>query len=113
VVRRVGVELQPAGLERYGMLSGTIAGTYQSEGWTLNEESGEERKFSVRQEFSPPFIHRPSVALSVAELDAPAGPLRVRVYASDISNTGFTANIETWADSKVYGVVASWIAYQP
>jgi len=92
------------------MLSGTVAGTYQSDTWTLHDE-GDDRKFTAVQEFSTPFEQPPTVIVSISELDAPAGPLRVRVAAADISNTGFTVEITTWADSKLYGAVASWIAY--
>jgi hypothetical protein len=93
------------------MLSGTVAGTYQSDTWTLHED-GEDRKFTTVQQFSTPFIRPPTVVVSISEVDAPAGPLRVRVAAADITNTGFTVEITTWADSKLYGAVASWIAYE-
>ena len=92
------------------MLSGTVAGSYESESWSLHEER-EGRKFVVRQEFSTPFAETPQVVISFSELDAPSGPLRARVYATDVGRSGFTANIETWADSRLYAAVATWIAY--
>jgi hypothetical protein len=37
---------------------------------------------------------------------------RVEAYPShDVSTTGFTININTWADSILYSADASWIAY--
>jgi H-type lectin domain/Astacin (Peptidase family M12A) len=39
---------------------------------------------------------------------------RVETYPSyDVSTTGFTININTWADSILYSADASWIAYLP
>jgi serine/threonine protein kinase len=36
---------------------------------------------------------------------------RVNVYATDISQTGFTLHIDTWEDSILYSAGVTWIAY--
>jgi hypothetical protein len=94
------------------MLSGTVKGTYESDSWKLHEDDGD-RTATVFQAFSPPFSRPPVVSVSFSELDAPAGPLRARVYAEDITTAGFNVKFETWADSKLYAAVAAWIAYEP
>lgn len=36
---------------------------------------------------------------------------RVMTFATDVTRTGFTANINTWGDTKLYGAKISWFAY--
>jgi hypothetical protein len=94
------------------MLSGEVTGTYEDARWTLNGGEGV-RTFIVRQTFPNPFPRAPIVVVSFSYLDAAAGPLRARVYASDIDANGFNVNFETWADSRLNAAVAAWIAYEP
>jgi hypothetical protein len=93
------------------MLSGSVKATYESDDWRLHEGEGE-RSVSIYQTFSKPFGAPPTVVITFSELDASAGPLRARVYPADIGPTGFSATIETWADSALYGASATWIAYE-
>jgi H-type lectin domain-containing protein len=61
--------------------------------------------------FRQPFEQRPAVIVNLRGLDAAAGKaLRVRVYAADVTPKGFNMTFETWDDSVIYGVGASWIA---
>ncbi|KAH0153740.1 hypothetical protein KCU86_g21141, partial [Aureobasidium melanogenum] len=36
---------------------------------------------------------------------------RIRAYATDVSRKGFTAHIDTWGDSLLYGGAMCWIAF--
>ncbi|HZZ90261.1 MAG TPA: H-type lectin domain-containing protein [Caulobacteraceae bacterium] len=94
------------------MLSGTFKRSYESDDWGLHDGSGE-RKIEIYQEFSTPFVKQPSVSISLSEIDSGAGPLRVRVSATEVGTRGFKAVIETWADSVLYAAAVSWIAYEP
>jgi hypothetical protein len=100
------------GRSEFSMLSGAFRRSYESNGWGLHEGTGE-RKIVIYQEFSTPFVERPEVTMSLTEIDSAHGSLRVRVYATNVSNEGFNANIETWADSVLYAAAVSWMAYEP
>lgn len=63
--------------------------------------------------FPRPFSSPPKVIVWLKSVDmAKNFNWRVEAYPShDVSTTGFTININTWADSILYSADASWIAY--
>jgi hypothetical protein len=67
---------------------------------------------SVRVKFERQFITPPKVVvfLNYIDLDKEHN-WRLKTSATDIGVTGFTLNIETWADTILYGAQACWIAY--
>jgi hypothetical protein len=93
------------------MLSGTVRSSYEAENWQLHEEEGDDA-ITIYQAFTPAFSEPPTVVISFSELDAPAGPLRARVSAVEVTAAGFQAKIETWAGSRLYAATASWLAYE-
>eukprot|EP01017_Pseudomicrothorax_dubius_P007785 TRINITY_DN1247_c0_g2_i1.p1 TRINITY_DN1247_c0_g2~~TRINITY_DN1247_c0_g2_i1.p1 ORF type:complete len:120 (+),score=21.91 TRINITY_DN1247_c0_g2_i1:44-403(+) len=69
------------------------------------------RKDEHKVVFSTPFTKAPNVIVSLNGLDSShAHNLRIRVYTKNVTNLGFTAVYETWHDTKIYEVNASWIA---
>eukprot|EP01017_Pseudomicrothorax_dubius_P001588 TRINITY_DN0_c557_g1_i2.p1 TRINITY_DN0_c557_g1~~TRINITY_DN0_c557_g1_i2.p1 ORF type:complete len:120 (+),score=32.44 TRINITY_DN0_c557_g1_i2:42-401(+) len=69
------------------------------------------RKDEHKVVFSTPYPKAPIVIVSLSGLDASHSTnTRIRVYAQDVTNLGFTAVYETWDNTKIFGVSASWIA---
>ncbi|KAJ7257183.1 hypothetical protein B0H12DRAFT_1015479 [Mycena haematopus] len=65
-----------------------------------------------RIEFERPFVTPPKVLVYLKEIDAGNGSsVRVKTYVTDIDAKGFTVHINTWADTKLYSAIASWVAY--
>ncbi|KAJ7257181.1 hypothetical protein B0H12DRAFT_1201965 [Mycena haematopus] len=65
-----------------------------------------------RIEFERPFVTPPKVLVYLKEIDAGNGSsVRVKTYVTDIDAKGFTVHIDTWADTKLYSAIASWVAY--
>jgi hypothetical protein len=65
-----------------------------------------------RIEFERPFVTPPKVLVYLKEIDAGNGSsVRVKTYVDGIDAKGFTIHIDTWADTKLYSGVASWVAY--
>ena len=62
--------------------------------------------------FAGAFAGYPTVVLSIKSLDSSKSyNLRINTEAIGVSPTGFGLNVYTWADTKIYGVTISWIAY--
>ena len=84
----------------------------ETPGWTLHEGGGSEpRTCSLDVTFALPFATPPLIQVSLAGLDADnAASIRIRIQAKKIDSTGFTILVETWSNSRVYAVEASWLA---
>ena len=55
-------------------------------------------------------LRNPQVIMSIKDVDASHNEnLRIKLYANGIDNNGFNANFETWADSAIYNLVASFV----
>jgi len=64
-----------------------------------------------RVSFSKKFKTAPNVRVSMSAADVSRNAnFRVKVYATDIDTTGFTANANTWADTKMHSCEISWLA---
>lgn len=50
------------------------------------------------------------VWLNVIDLGSAAN-WRIKTFATNVTATGFTIHIDTWADTKLYAAMASWVAY--
>jgi hypothetical protein len=96
-------------------LSETAAVGTLVDGWNLAEPSEdgshEPRTFSLPIIFSVPFDSTPVVSLGLAGFDIDQrDSARINLQAANISQTGFTALISTWRDTRVYSVTLSWLA---
>ena len=64
--------------------------------------------------FARPYLNLPQVVVWLSNLDmACSANWRVHVYTTDITKTGFTLNLDTWADSSLYGARVVWLAHSP
>ncbi len=61
--------------------------------------------------FQNPFDKIPTIFVSLSGFDIDnSRNARISAEAKNISNSGFTLSVSTWADSKIHDVVTSWIA---
>jgi hypothetical protein len=74
-----------------------------------------ERTSSVDVKFAIFFNSIPKIVVGLSLLDAsglvPGDSVRVNVYASNITQEGFTLNFTTWAGTHLWGASANWFAY--
>ncbi|GKZ24976.1 hypothetical protein AbraIFM66951_000480 [Aspergillus brasiliensis] len=62
--------------------------------------------------FAKPYHAPPKVVCFLRYLDLEKGKnWRIKTYASEVTTTGFTINIDSWSDTVMYRATASWIAY--
>jgi len=86
-----------------------------TDGWPLAtppvENHDQLRVFRFAVYFSAPFETPPVVHLALTGFDLDqrdAG--RLTLSATEISETGFVAEIATWRETRVYSVAFSWLA---
>jgi hypothetical protein len=66
---------------------------------------------TIEVNFAVPFASQPQIVLSVTQIDTDKkSNTRYRVEAISISKDGFTLNVTTWADSKIFSISGYWIA---
>lgn len=97
-------------------LSSTLNVGLLTEGWNLAETPSPEafavaRVFAFDVAFSTAFESTPlvHVALTGFDLDQ-RDSARLQTAVKNVSPFGFTVEIITWHDSRVYGVDLSWFA---
>jgi hypothetical protein len=70
-----------------------------------------ERFYRKRITFQTPFQQTPEVVVSIAGVDiAQEKNARLRVHAEKVDAQGFELVIETWWDTQMWRVRATWIA---
>ncbi len=98
------------------LLSSVVVLDTSLEGWSLLDPPAEgptdgERTFRYRVAFNRSFAAPPVVQVGIVGLDASKDDnLRVRVRATDINETGFTLQAETWHNTRLWSIEASWLA---
>jgi hypothetical protein len=93
------------------VLSGAWGGNSETKYYTLHENSGE-RVFTVEVPFLKPFENKPDVVVGVSAIDAdPNTNLRFSVKTKSISRDGFTVEVKTWGDSKIFSISGFWVAH--
>jgi len=102
-------------MQPWKSLSASLQLGVQTEGWNLAEppEDGvdDARVFRFNVYFAAPFVSPPVVHLGLTGFDIDQrDSSRVNLHASEITPTGFVAEISTWRDSRVYSVAFSWLA---
>ena len=79
--------------------------------YTLHENQGE-RSVIISVPFLKPFETKPDVILTVNHMDAEAKTnVRYTVKAVTVTRDGFTVQVSTWEDSKIYGITGYWLAH--
>jgi hypothetical protein len=96
-------------------LSATVRLGTLTEGWNLTtppaEGADEIRVFRFKVYFGAPFDEPPVVHLGLTgfDIDQRDGK-RLTINATEITATGFIAEIATWRETRVYSVAFSWLA---
>jgi hypothetical protein len=89
--------------------TGIVKADANDPAWTLDELGPGAREFRQVIPFPQPFSKVPQVVISLHGVDV--GPTRVATAAGNVTATGFELLVSTWADSKLYGVNLSWVAF--
>jgi len=76
----------------------------------LAKEKSSARTVKYTINFSKTFASVPQVGVAVVGMHIQNKGSAVKVWATDIKKTGFTLNIQAYANIKVYSVQTSWIA---
>lgn len=84
-------------------------------GWNLDvaeaADGDEARCFRVEVAFDSPFASVPVVQLGLTGFDIDQrDPARVSLRALQIAETGFVAEVWTWAGTRIYSVEFNWLA---
>ena len=102
-------------MQSWKALSATVQVGTLTEGWTLATPApaaGDEiRVLRCAVYFSAPFDAPPVVHLGLTGFDLDQRDAsRLTLTATEITNTGFVAEIGTWRETRVYSVGFSWLA---
>ena len=105
--------LLATGLQAFAQLDGVVGFSYWQTGHVFEVGSGP-RSDHKWVSFSPAFAYTPRISLSIKQLDASKDKnLRIDTSYHGASQYGFWLSVNTWADTKIYAVAVSWIAYTP
>jgi hypothetical protein len=93
------------------VLSGNWCGDQEKSNYTLHENKGE-RKYTIEVNFLKPFENKPDVVVGVSALDADKNTnVRYSVNPKSISRDGFTIEIATWGETKIFTICGFWVAH--
>jgi len=93
--------------------SGTWGANTQTKYYTLNENSGE-RSVMVEVTFKMPFEVKPDVVLGVSLIDVENNTaVKYSVTPMSISRDGFTVQVKTWSDTRIFSISGFWVANTP
>ncbi len=97
--------------QAFSQQSGVVSFSYWQTGHAFETGSGARNDYRWVA-FSPPFTSTPKVVVSLKTLDADKNiNLRIDTNANYVSKYGFWLYVNTWADTKIYAVATSWVAY--
>jgi len=102
-------------MQPWKILSATVHVGSLVENWNLATSPAgnieECRVFRYTVCFSSPFDALPVVHLGLTGFDLDQRDSnRLNLTATEITNTGFVAEISTWRETRVYSVTFSWLA---
>ena len=94
------------------VLSGTWEATSTgTPNYTLHENQGA-RSVIISVPFLKPFDTKPDVILTVNHMDAESKTnVRYTVTAVTVTRDGFTIQLSTWENTKIYGMNGYWLAH--
>ena len=102
-----------SGLQAFVFIDGVANFNYFQTGKLFEVGSGD-RTDNRYIAFTPPFATAPRIILAIKELDVSnQSNVRIDTYPTDVSRDGFSLNVHTWDQTKIYSVAISWIAYTP
>ncbi len=102
-------------MQTWKSLSASVQIGVLTDGWTLATPSVEDydkpRVFRFAVYFRAPFDAPPVVHLGLTGFDLDQRDTsRLTLTATEITQTGFIAEIATWRETRVYSVAFSWLA---
>ncbi len=93
------------------VLSGTWGASTDTKSYTLNANSGE-RIITIQVNFLKPFENKPDVVVGISQIDVDKSTaVKYAVKPISVSRDGFTVEVKTWGDTKIYGIYGFWIAH--
>ncbi len=107
----VAILLLAAGIQAFRQQNGVADFTYWQTGHPFETGSGG-RSDSRFISFNNSFNRVPRISLALEKLDSSKDAnLRIDLSVGQVTRNGFTINVNTWADTKIYAVGVAWIAY--
>ncbi len=91
-----------------------LTGTYRFDkklaDYTLDKNDGD-RVVQMEITFAKPFDTKPEVLVSVNYLDGDKNTnLRFELKTLSVSRDGFTIQVKTWSDTKIFAIGGGWMA---
>ncbi len=78
--------------------------------YTLDKNDGD-RVVQMEVTFAKPFEVKPEVLVSVNYLDSDKDTnLRYELKTLSVSRDGFTVQVKTWGDTKIFAIGGGWMA---
>ncbi len=102
-------------MQSWKTLSASVQVGARTEGWTLatspDENHDQPRVFRFAIYFGAPFDAPPVVHLGLTGFDLDQRDAsRLTLIATEITGTGFIAEIATWRETRIYSVAFNWLA---
>jgi hypothetical protein len=92
--------------------TGTFKASESTPGYTLAAGSGD-RTTGIDVKFDKPFASTPQIILGVTAMDgAKEANIRYEVKADAVTRDGFTIQLKTWGDTKIFMLSGSWLAFE-
>jgi hypothetical protein len=93
------------------VLSGTWGASTDTKSYTLNANSGE-RIITIQVNFLKPFENKPDVVVGMSSIDVDKSTaVKYSVRPISVSRDGFTVEVKTWGDTKIYSITGFWVAH--
>ena len=92
---------------------------FKSGSWSINQsiaaysldKNNGDRNMTLEIKFDKPFQKKPHILLSISQLDADKDSnIRYEAEALSISKDGFTLQVHTWSDSRIFSISGYWLA---
>lgn len=98
-------------LSQSQVLSGTWGASTDSKSYTLNSNTGD-RTITIQVNFLKPFESKPDVIVGVSSIDVDNNTaVKYAVKPISVSRDGFTVEVKTWGDTKIYSITGFWVAH--
>lgn len=98
-------------LSQSQVLSGTWGGNSETKAYTLHQNTGD-RIYTIEVNFLKPFENKPEVVVGVTSMDVDKNAaVRYAVKPISVSRDGFTVELKTWGDTKIFSIAGFWVAH--
>lgn len=98
-------------LSQSQVLSGTWGASTDTKSYTLSSNTGD-RTITIQVNFLKPFENKPDVVVGVSSIDVDNNTaVKYAVKPISVSRDGFTVEVKTWGDTKIYSITGFWVAH--